>query len=301
MVCRCENYCFRSADQAWEGRHYYRSMRCHKECFDALAQIQIEKVTKMHAETDPMLLSLLIELRKDPSSDLINRILNLDSFNSLFFQILAAEYGTEAHMSTEYLKDVSCMLAMVSAVREGDLERHLQSEREMLKQVFAFNHYNYARYCSYQHVYLRSLEKINHPAYLDLKQNGFGASITGETFSAIHGDLVTELFNRETKSASGPFRRGFSTNSASVNTWVRTIHVQSRLLRSFKNIIAYKTKSKHKELTDGGKALHEKHVNDLKTVLKDYGIDSFSENPPICFPTGEEIDEVIVSDVLLQE
>ena len=52
------------------------------------------------------------------------------------------------------------MFAMVSAVREGNLERHLQSERKMLKQTFAFDHYNYAHYCSYQHVYLRSLESI---------------------------------------------------------------------------------------------------------------------------------------------
>ena len=74
----------------------------------------------------------------------------------------------EAYMSIEYIKDVSCMLAMVSAVREGNLERHLQSEREMLKQVFAFNYQNYAHYCTYQYRYLRSLERSNHPVYVDL-------------------------------------------------------------------------------------------------------------------------------------
>ena len=34
-----------SVDQAFEGRHYYRSMRMHKECFDALVQFRIEKIT----------------------------------------------------------------------------------------------------------------------------------------------------------------------------------------------------------------------------------------------------------------
>ena len=143
------------------------------------------------------------------------------------------------------------MLAMVSAVREGNLERHLQSEREMMKQVFGWDHYHYSRYCAYQHVYLRSLERSNHPAVIDLRSNGFGASIAGEAFSAIHGDLVTELFNKECKSATGPFRRGFSTTSKSVNVWVRTIHIQSMLLRSYMNFIGKKTNLTHTELTPG--------------------------------------------------
>ena len=34
-----------SLDQAFEGHHYYRNMRMHKECFDALVRFRIEKVT----------------------------------------------------------------------------------------------------------------------------------------------------------------------------------------------------------------------------------------------------------------
>ncbi|MAG85789.1 MAG: hypothetical protein CMB97_00010 [Flavobacteriaceae bacterium] len=34
-----------SIDQALEGRHYYRSMRLHKECFDALVQFRFECLT----------------------------------------------------------------------------------------------------------------------------------------------------------------------------------------------------------------------------------------------------------------
>ena len=34
-----------SVDQALEGRHYFRSMRLHKECFDALVQFRIEDLT----------------------------------------------------------------------------------------------------------------------------------------------------------------------------------------------------------------------------------------------------------------
>ena len=34
-----------SIDQGFEGRHYYQSMQIYKECFDALVQFRIEKVT----------------------------------------------------------------------------------------------------------------------------------------------------------------------------------------------------------------------------------------------------------------
>ena len=44
------------------------------------------------------------------------------------------------------------MLASVSAVREGDIFKHLQAEREMLKLVFAFDYVHYARYNTYQHL-----------------------------------------------------------------------------------------------------------------------------------------------------
>ena len=36
-----------------------------------------------------------------------------------------------------------------------------------------------------------------------------GGSISGQKFYSIHGDLVTELFNKETKGTAGPFRAGF--------------------------------------------------------------------------------------------
>ena len=52
-------------------------------------------------------------------------------------------------------------------------------------------------------------KQINHPAFHDLKTKGIGRSITGEKISVIHGDLFTELFNKEAKSTAGLFRSGF--------------------------------------------------------------------------------------------
>ena len=48
--------------------------------------------------------------------------------------------GTEAKMDIYFIKNVSSLLALVSAVRENNLEQHLQADREMVKYCFVFNH-----------------------------------------------------------------------------------------------------------------------------------------------------------------
>ena len=47
----------------------------------------------------------------------------------------------------------------VSAVRTGNITQHLQAERQMLKIIFAFDHINYSRYNSFQHVFLSNISK----------------------------------------------------------------------------------------------------------------------------------------------
>ena len=216
-----------SADQALEGRHYYRCFRLHKECFDVLVQLRIENITNHHKETDETLLAYLKDLRTNPSSSNIEKVLELPSFEKLCDDIMRYVDGTEENLTVTYLKDVSLMLTFVSAVREGKLSRHLEAEREMLSLTFAFDHPNYGRYCSYQHIYLNQLRVTNKEAYNDLTMRGFGASISGQSFSSIHGNLVTEYFNRTTKGTAGPFRTGFSTNTDAVNNWIKTIHIHS--------------------------------------------------------------------------
>ena len=73
----------------------------------------------------------------------------------------------------------------------------------MLSLCFAFDHINYARYMSFQHVNLRILEKHHDPAFTELSERGFGGSLSGETFSAIHRDLITEIYHGETNGTAG--------------------------------------------------------------------------------------------------
>ena len=247
---------------------------------------------------DEELLQHLQKLRASPDSSSLERLMKLEQMDHLVNSILRHTEGSDGALTVAYLHDVSCLLTLVSAVREGDLNRHLQAEQQMIYRAFAFYHPNYARYCSYQHVYLQGMKTERHPAYLDLMKRGFGASLTGDKFSAIHGDLVTEPFNKECKGTSGPFRAGFSTNIDAVNTWVKTIHIHSLVRSTMRKQLQLKTSSKHKEMTEGMKKKHADHVRKLKSKLDAYGIDPFDDKKPKSIITGLEINEEVAKDML---
>ena len=99
----------------------------------------------------------------------------------------------------------------------------------LLCEFFALDHQNYWHYGAFQHVNLQSLRKEDEDWFNELNEKRFVASLTGYVFSTIHSDLVTELFNKETKDTSGLFRRAFSTNADSVNTWINSIHIHTML------------------------------------------------------------------------
>ena len=67
----------------------------------------------------------------------------------------------------------------------------------------------------------------NAQAFDDLLKYGFGSS--GETFSTIHRDLVTEHFNKESKETAGSYRSGYITHHNTVNKWIVISHIHSKL------------------------------------------------------------------------
>ena len=116
-------------------------------------------------------------------------------------------------------------VSLVPSVIQSPIERHLQAENILFCESFAYDHQNDAHYGAFQHVNLQSLTKDDEERFNKPKENESDSCLTEYVFSTIHCDLVTELFNKETKGSSGPFHCGFSTNSNSVNTWVNTIHI----------------------------------------------------------------------------
>jgi hypothetical protein len=48
-------------------------------------------------------------------------------------------------MTLQYLQDISLILSFLAAVRESNIQLHLQAEEKFLKMEFAFHHVNYER------------------------------------------------------------------------------------------------------------------------------------------------------------
>ena len=149
--------------------------------------------------------------------------------------------GTQSKITAAYLKYISSLLASAAAVRGGDFQLHMGAERDMLRYCFAFDHINYARYISFQHVYLSNLEAKGDLAIDNFIKRGIGGSLSGDKFLFIHRNVIIEVFNGETKRQAGSHRSGFSTNVDAVNTWINTTHIDAKVRKKFNDTIRLAT------------------------------------------------------------
>ena len=88
-------------------------------------------------------------LTQNPGFEKIDVIMKNEVFNVLFSKIMNDTVGTEAKIDICFIKNVSSLLALVSAMQENNFEQHLQADREVVKYYFAFNHINYTCHVSY--------------------------------------------------------------------------------------------------------------------------------------------------------
>ena len=123
----------RSVSQAIEGRHYYRGICLHKQSFNALLRNKIER----KLPKDENMKQLISNLRYNTNPENPESLVKLDSFKTYCSDLLASEKGTRSQIMTQYITDVSVLLALVSAVREKSIELHIAAERALLPKCFA--------------------------------------------------------------------------------------------------------------------------------------------------------------------
>ena len=192
----------------------------------------------------------------------------------------------QAQIIIEYIKDVSSMLCLISAVREKCFERHLAAERMLIPKCVALDHVNYSRYLAFQHVNLDNVKRRNKPAWDELIENGFGGSISGQPFLTIHGDLITGTpINREVKVRGGPMQSGYSTTDRTTDSFIKTSHLMTSIRAKLKDRLAVMTESVHKEITVGARVKHECTVSGLVTQLDQY-FNPFVDGPARHMKTG---------------
>ena len=115
-----------SADQAMEGRHYHRSIRLHKQAFEALLRYRMKGVLNKGVFT-PGFKRQIVNLRLVQSTANLKSITNSPEFKQMINN-LTDVFGTQAQMMMQYIRDVSAMLCFVSAVRENTIETTINRE-----------------------------------------------------------------------------------------------------------------------------------------------------------------------------
>ena len=85
--------------------------------------------------------ALIVKLRVDLSPELAESVIAHPNFCNIRITITATS-GDLSSMFVNYLKDVSALSAMIRSVRERNIEIHLEAERALLPQPFAFGYPN---------------------------------------------------------------------------------------------------------------------------------------------------------------
>ena len=280
-----------SVDQAAEGRHYSRSMRLHKQSMEALLRFKGSKTVASKSLTE-----VAQALRSNISPSSLEKVLSHPDF-LVWKNAMLQSSGTMGTFVVNYIKEVSAMLSFVVSFRERNMELHLEALQHLVPLLFAFNHQNYARYLTYNHILLSNMKTDNPDAYDDLAKYGPGVSLSGQAFSSIPDDLVTEIGpNRESKTRGGPMRGGYSTSPEAVDTFYKNSHKVAKLRLLTKERLRIKTQNVHSETKSGAKSRHEKQVISLVEKLCTYS--NPFEGPAHTLATGVQIAPEIVTGLL---
>ena len=139
------------------------------------------------------------------------------------FPELSAENFTAFCFWLSFIEMLENLLNVLYATRTGKWHLYLESLRNILPYVFAYNHLNYAKYMTTMLGEMLNLEQ-NHPnIYRKFVAGNFCVQLSPHSFSRVEADKVIETtINRDTKKPGG--LKGFSTNASHRASMRRCFH-----------------------------------------------------------------------------
>ena len=96
-----------SAAQAFECHHYARSVRLHKQSFEALEKHRM-KSESAGTKLDQNMRKVINKFRSNPCPKNLESHMSLPGFKDICSSLMQSE-GTQAKMMVDYLKDASAM------------------------------------------------------------------------------------------------------------------------------------------------------------------------------------------------
>ncbi|KAG8180959.1 hypothetical protein JTE90_024708 [Oedothorax gibbosus] len=146
------------------GKHYNRSIRCHKLVYEALSRLLWNAFLGLlsvdqHSESIKICERLceLFELgilREELPKNFISL---MESFNK-FVDEGCKSNATFAFWAS-YLDMIGCLLNFLRATRSADWSLHLAATEKMIPWFFTYDHVNYARYLP---IYLLEMLNLKH-------------------------------------------------------------------------------------------------------------------------------------------
>ena len=122
--------------------------------------------------------------------------------------------------------------------------------------------------------------------------------MSGEQFSTIHGDLMTEVtINRDAKVRGGSMMGGYSTSDKTNDAFVKKSHVMAKSRSKLTEQVHLHSSCVHQELSPGSRKYNDNIVTDMKEKVLDY-CNPFLNTSARHLKTGVETDVNIVSDLL---
>ncbi|CAB4001806.1 Hypothetical predicted protein, partial [Paramuricea clavata] len=150
------------------GKHYNRSLLCHKTMYEALQRLRFEEfLDTLDDESQEDISSFVETMKKAFEEDQLREYINSEQMEQLceryeaFIVESSARSLTFAYWSM-YIQMTGILLLFIRATREVDWNLHLSSFRSMIPWFFACDKVNYARYGSAYWLEMISLEK-SHP------------------------------------------------------------------------------------------------------------------------------------------
>eukprot|EP00794_Sanderia_malayensis_P012433 gene12433-13718_t len=221
------------------GKHYNRSVRCHKIMYEVMERLRFEVFLDTMSEeeridTNDFFLSMAESFPNDQFHDYVE---------SPIFQNICSKYNQFVAESLSksktfgfwimYIKMSGVLLQFIRATRVVDWDLHLSTFRAMLPWFFACDRINYARYGSAYWLEMIAVETA-HPGILhDLSTNFAVQRQSSHGFSAVACDQTIEkTANCDSKTKGGLV--GFSMNRGAVHRWLMSPPERAAITRQCK-------------------------------------------------------------------
>ncbi len=166
------------------GKHYERALHCHKVLLESLEHLLFEQYLADKDQNDIFenvpeeSRQILSDLKHSPSKENLQKVTEDVSLNEYIDHYMKyrdnvgnGSLGKTATYWMTYMNHVWLILELILAVKVNDYALYMNCFHSMPDIFFSFGGRNYARYLTYESVFLANIEE-SHPGATDLLERG---------------------------------------------------------------------------------------------------------------------------------